>query len=164
MDNNKFPLNYELSKIPPEASFGFKRKFDVHTGIDLYCAHQEPVYAIEDGLIMKIDWFTGEKAGSQWWNDTQYLGVLGKSGYIIYGEISIDGQLKVGDKISKGQLCGLVETVLKKDKGRPMNMLHLELYTEFIDDPLVWKIDELKDSRLEDPIKLFQINSSHKHK
>jgi len=113
---------------------------------------------------MKIDWFTGEKAGSQWWNDTQYLGVLGKSGYIIYGEISIDGQLKVGDKISKGQLCGLVETVLKKDKGRPMNMLHLELYTEFIDDPLVWKIDELKDSRLEDPIKLFQINSSHKHK
>lgn len=158
---SKFPFNYNLSVLPPEALFGFKRKFDIHTGIDLYCVHQQPVYAIEDGIICKIDLFTGPNIGSEWWNETQYLGVLGKSGYIIYGEIIVDKQLKVGQSIKAGELCGVVETVLKKDKGRPMNMLHIELYNQFIDDPIVWKLNEDQDSRILNPIILF---SPHKHK
>lgn len=163
MKNNRplFPLNFDISKVPQEASFGFKRKFDIHTGIDLYCSPKEPVYAIEDGIIMKIDWFTGQFVGSGWWNDTQYLGILGKSGYIIYGEILVNPNLKIGDTVKSGEFCGNVETVLKKDKGRPMSMLHIELYSEFIDDPLVWNLNENQDKRLLNPFSLFP---SHKHK
>ena len=156
-----FPQNYNINQLPEDALFGFRRKFDIHTGIDLHCDHKQPVYSLEDGIIQKIELFTGSKVGSEWWNETFYVGVLGKSGYIVYGEILPENSLKIGDKIKIGTLLGHVETVLKKDKGRPMNMLHIELYSKVIDDPVIWKLDEEKPKELKNPNILFSL---HKHK
>ena len=139
--NKKLPLK-KLEPISPEGDFGAIRKFDIHTGIDLYCSENDEVFSIEDGVVIKVKPFTGEKAGSAWWNETEYIGILSKSGYIVYGEI--ESLVNEGDKVSAGQKIGKVKTVLRKDKGRPMNMLHLELYTKVIDDPYIWKLNEEK--------------------
>lgn len=139
----------KLNPISPEGDFGAVRKHDIHTGIDLYCKENETVYAIETGIVQKIQPFTGKKAGSGWWHDTEYIGVLGKSGYIIYGEIT--PLVKEGDKVLAGQAIAQVKTVLKKDKGRPMNMLHLELYSKVVNDPFIWNLNEEKKPELLDP-------------
>jgi len=33
-------------------AFGARRKFNVHSGIDLYAPVGEPVYAVEDGTVV----------------------------------------------------------------------------------------------------------------
>jgi murein DD-endopeptidase MepM/ murein hydrolase activator NlpD len=42
--------------------FGAVRKYDIHTGIDLYCELEDPVYAIEDGVVVNVCHFTGSKS------------------------------------------------------------------------------------------------------
>lgn len=51
---------------PPHAGgvFGAVRKYDIHTGIDLYCESGDHVYAIEDGIVVNVCHFTGPKVGS----------------------------------------------------------------------------------------------------
>lgn len=75
---------------PHPGAFGVSRKHDVHTGVDLYASESTPVYAIEDGKIVEILEFTGEGADppSPWWNRTQAVLVEGRSGVILYGEVS----------------------------------------------------------------------------
>lgn len=122
------PLNQPivLSSIPRHGRFGGKRKFDTHTGVDLYCEPGEPVYAIEDGLVVNVCPFTGSRAKSPWWNNTEAVLVEGASGVILYGEIK--SALKTGALINEGDIIGTVKKVLKKDKGLPTTMLHIELY------------------------------------
>lgn len=103
--------------------FGAVRKYDIHTGIDLYCEEGSIVSALEDGIVVAVEDFTGTKANSPWWNDTKAVLVEGKSGVICYGEI--EPCVNVGDLIWAGDTIG---KVLKKNKGRPTTMLHLELY------------------------------------
>lgn len=137
-----FPIkNYKYSiPIDGPASFGAKRKYDIHTGVDLYCDYKEKVFAIEDGIVVNIENFTGESAGSPWWNETKSILVEGKSGVILYGEV--EPLVEVGDKIVEGQLIAKVLTVLKKNKGKnPINMLHIELYTHGTKNS-VWWYDE----------------------
>lgn len=65
-----FPLKNYNFKIPQgnhPGAFGFKRKHDFHTGIDLYCNDFDSVFAIEDGIIVNIEQFTGPEVGSDWW-------------------------------------------------------------------------------------------------
>ena len=50
----------------------------------------------------------------------------GASGLVVYGELRTNG-VQPGDWVRPGQIVGHVVQVLKKDKGRPMSMLHLEL-------------------------------------
>lgn len=152
----KFPLEkykYSLPKsgIDP-GGFGTERKFDIHTGIDLYCELGDKVFAIESGEVIDIHLFTGG-AESPWWKETSAVVVKGKSGYILYGEI--DPIVKVGDFVKEGELIGVVLEVLKKEKPKtPTCMLHLELYSEY-NGSLWWKLGEEKPSGLEDPNKLF---------
>ena len=49
----RFPLDltYDLEKIPAANRWGAVRKFDNHTGVDLFCDPGTPVYAIEDGEV-----------------------------------------------------------------------------------------------------------------
>ena len=117
----------ELPIYPHVGAFGVKRRHDKHRGVDLYVPDGTPVYAVEDGIIKDIRPWTGTKANCDWWENTEAVGVEGLSGLIIYGEISVDVNIYVNDKIKAGQFIGYVKTVLKKDKGRPMSMLHLEL-------------------------------------
>jgi murein DD-endopeptidase MepM/ murein hydrolase activator NlpD len=109
-------------------AFGCKRLFHKHEGVDLYCCHGMPVYAVEDGEVVAIEHFTGEKSNppSPWWNDTHSVLIEGQTGVVVYGEV--DPLVSIGDKVKAGQTVARVRKVLKKDKGRPMSMLHLELH------------------------------------
>jgi murein DD-endopeptidase MepM/ murein hydrolase activator NlpD len=112
---------------PHVGSFGVKRRFDKHRGIDLYAPVGTEVYAVEDGIVKDIRPWTGKDANCDWWLDTDAVAVEGKSGLAVYGEIEIDKKIKLNKKIKAGQLIGTVKRVLKNDKGRPTSMLHFEL-------------------------------------
>lgn len=145
------PLN-RFSLPHDGGSFGTIRKYDVHTGVDLYCNPGASVHAIEDGVIVGKGPFTGARAGSEWWNDTDYVAVEGKSGIILYGEIH--SLLELDVKIKEGEIVGSVATVLKKRKTSPMTMLHLELYDSFT-EPVEWKLDTDRPSNLMDPMPII---------
>jgi len=83
-----FPLKKYKYTVPQGeelGAFGVRRKFDVHTGVDLYCENGDEVISIEDGIVVAVEPFTGEIAGFPWWNNTYAVAVLGKSGVINYG-------------------------------------------------------------------------------
>lgn len=107
-------------------AFGVKRRGYIHTGVDLYCEPETDVYAIEDGIVVEIERFTGAEVQSSWWNDTDAILIEGESGVICYGEVR--PLVSVGDKVKQGQLIAKVITVLKTYKGNPMTMLHFELH------------------------------------
>ena len=109
-------------------SYLAKRKFDTHTGVDLYTPVGSRVYAIENGEIVKIRYFTGPEAGCDHWNTTWAIDIEGYSGVICYGEIKPIRFLKEGQFVKKGQIIGRVLQVLKKDKGKAMSMLHLAIH------------------------------------
>lgn len=136
-------------------SFGFKRKHHIHEGIDLYVNPGEPVYSIEDGIVIGVENFTGIEAvpPSPWWNSTKAALVRGCSGVIVYGEISTS--LEPGSTINAGDLVGHVIPVLKRDKGRPTSMLHVELHCSGSTVTHPWEIDGNKPSGLLDPTPLI---------
>lgn len=147
------PLKCKI-KLPgtnEPGSFGFVRSHDIHTGVDLYCKDGEPVYAIEDGIIANYGAFTGIGAESPWWEDTDFISIKGKSGKIIYGEISINKSLMSKTYIKAGDLLGNVKRVLRVDKGKPMTMLHIELYNDkYSGSGEVWNLGQQKPECLED--------------
>lgn len=162
-----FPLKNYNFKIPQgnhPGAFGFKRKHDFHTGVDLYCNDFDPFFAIENGIIVNIEQFTGPEVGSDWWSNTFAIMIEGKSGVINYGEIyRPDSDLKIGDTLKEGDFIGNVKQVLKSNKVRndipnhSCSMLHIELYkhgtVEFVD----W-FDE-KPSNLLDPTEILLKNN-----
>lgn len=158
-DSNSFlTVNFSThTEIPINnhvGAFAYKRKFHTHEGVDLYCNEGEPVYAMVKGTIVAIEDFTGSKANppSTWWNDTQAILVECEYGVIGYGEI-IAVDLKVGQEIEESQLIGHVKAVLTKDKGRPMSMLHFELYEHGTTCTGCW--EETKPKFLLDPTDLL---------
>jgi len=140
-------------------SFGAERKYDVHTGVDLYTKENDPVYAIEDGIVVKVDIFTGPALGHTWWKHTFAVMVEGDSGVINYGEI-----IPVVNKdqtVRMGNLIGYVAPVLPEGKERPdipghsRSMLHVELYEKGTREFVEWKLGEEKPSNLLDPTDLL---------
>ena len=137
--------------LPPHpGAFGVARAYHVHEGVDLYCAAGTPVQAVEAGTVVAIIPFTGPKAKSDWWHDTDAVLVEGASGVVLYGEIAPAG-VKVGDNVERGALLGHVVQVLKVDKGRPMSMLHLEFHAAGTRDAYEWKEANGKPPTLRDP-------------
>jgi len=134
-----------------QGSFGFKRKYDTHTGVDLYCEEDHMVVAVEDGEVVAVEHFTGYNE-SPWWEDTEAVLIEGESGVVLYGEII--PSVKVGDKLHQGDLVGKVKRVLKKDKGLPTTMLHLELYLPGTRKSEWWR--ENKPENLLDPTEHLQ--------
>ena len=149
-----FPLKdykYKLPTYSDQGGFGYIRKYDIHTGIDLYCSENDEVYAMEDGNIINIEKFTGAWADSPWWNDTEAILIESKSGVILYGEIEVDDNIRNKKTVSKGELLGRIKPVLKKDKGIvPVNMLHLELYKKSTKKSVWWKLNEKRPNNLLD--------------
>ena len=79
--------------------------------------------------------------------------VHGESGIVVYGELHA-ADVRVGDTVRPGQLIGRVVRVLKVDKGRPMDMLHLELRAASHPDALTlfdWAKDLPRPDWLLDP-------------
>jgi hypothetical protein len=158
----RFPLNNYLHKLPTSeeaGGFGYVRKFDVHTGVDLYCAEGDEVYAMEDGKIVNIEKFTGEWAGSPWWNDTEAILIEGESGVILYGEIIVSDVIRKNKVVKEGELLGKIKPVLKKNKGvvPSINMLHIELYKKNTTESVWWKIVSEKPDNLLDITILLNI-------
>jgi len=118
----------ELPIYPHVGAFGVKRRHDKHRGVDLYAPEGTLVTPVEDGVVVIVRPWTGKDANCPWWEDTEAIGILGESGLVYYGELRVNNNLKPGMKVVKGTTwLGRVIKVLKKDKGRPMSMLHLEL-------------------------------------
>src|SRR4030042_470581 len=148
-----------ISPLPPiplgkkhPGCFGINRHEHVHTGVDLYAPMGCPVSAMETGKVIQISWFTGPVLNLPWWRNTKAGYIEGRSGVFIYGEIQEYPSLKVGDTVQRGEYFGYVLPVLKKYKGIPMSMLHIELYEQgYTDNWVEWKIGEEKPEHLKDP-------------
>lgn len=147
-----YKYSTEIPIYPHPGSFGFVRKNHIHEGIDLYAENGDEVIAMEDGIILSIIPFTGKIAGSPWWNNTYSIFVKHNNFIINYGELTPLQHLKEGDKIKAGSVIGNVKTVLLVDKGRPMSMLHLEMYSSDAIAPITeWPLNTEKHPTLMDP-------------
>ncbi len=91
-DSNSF-TSIDLTKVleiplkPHPGAFGVLRKHHTHEGVDLYATEGEAVYAVEKGVVIAVEDFTGPKAGSPWWLDTQSVLIEGAVGVVCYGEL-----------------------------------------------------------------------------
>lgn len=149
---NGIPINHH------PGAFGFHRRKNHHTGVDLYTKDGEAVYAVEDGTVVHIDYFTGPKVGHEWWEETWGIMIEGASGVVNYGEVTphIEQVIHVGAKVERGQVVGRVKRVLFQDKqrsdipGHSVSMLHLELYKHGSRDFADWH-DPQKNPDLLDP-------------
>lgn len=136
--------------LPPHpGAFGVQRKHHVHEGVDLYMPIASPVLAVEAGEVIAIRPFTGPALGHDWWLPTHGVWVSGASGVVLYGEIA--PHVRLGQKLSAGELVGVVSRVLKKDKGRPTSMLHLELREPGNTDDIEWLDASRQPVTLRDP-------------
>lgn len=132
-------------------AFGHVRRNHVHEGVDLYCPDGTPVVTVEPGIVVAVIAFTGPGAEppSPWWHDTQAVLVEGASGVVVYGEVI--AERKIGDRVAAGDHLGRVTPVLRKDKGRPMTMLHLELHRHGERDAYEWTEEGGRPPSLLDP-------------
>lgn len=119
-----------MPTAPHPGAFGVQRKHHVHEGVDLYVPDGTAVRAVEDGEVVAVEVFTGPDANppSPWWRETEALLVSGASGVVVYGEIQPAALVTAGVRVARGEVIGYVRQVLRKDKGRPLSMLHLELH------------------------------------
>lgn len=136
--------------------FGTKRKYDTHTGIDIYCREGEQVLNLQEGKVVDVYQFTGEAVGSPWWNDTYAVVVSVGLLDIVYGEVI--PLVQVGDILLVGDVLGISTPVLKTDKGiTPTTMLHLEAWVAGKHDrDFIWESKETKHWGLLQPSVLFK--------
>jgi len=157
----KWPLKNKIPAIPPVGhvgDFAFRRSFYHHPGIDIYCEGGHPVQAIEDGIVVHIENFTGPNANppSPWWNDTQSILIEGESGVIGYCEMIVSSAYHLGNTIQAGDVLGHITPVLKRDKGNGTTMLHLELYGPGTRHHVTWVLDTDKPKELLNPRQLLE--------
>ncbi len=155
----RFPLKRK-PRVPlgrDAGAFGAVRRYDTHTGVDLYANHGSSVFAMEDGIVVGHGPFTGPAAGSPWWLDTDALLVEGESGVILYGEIK--SEWRPGMLVREGDKIAVVERVLREFKGKPVTMLHLELYSHGYRGGAspgeTWTLDGSRPDMLQDPTPLL---------
>lgn len=139
-----------IGKYHP-GGFAFVRKQSVHTGVDLYCSHGEKVVAVEDGMVVAIEYFTGPEAASPWYNTTMAVMVEGVSGVVLYGEIKPNTNILLGKTLKTNDSIGEVVPVLKKDKGNGTSMLHIELYRKGTRKSVWWEHGHRQPARLRNP-------------
>lgn len=155
-------LEYQIPVDDHPGAFGSKRKHDIHTGVDLYCENNQPVYACKGGKVVSIGDFTGKNCGTDWWEDTKYMMVDSGSYVINYGEIEPHDHLAVGSIIKAGEFIGRVKRVLPLNKLRKdipnhsCSMLHIELYKAGTTKPVEWKLGTFKPEELLDPTPYLQ--------
>jgi hypothetical protein len=158
----RFPLNLQYNQgIPINAhpgAFGAARKHNFHEGVDLYGKEGMSVYAINDGVVVTNEPFTGPAVGHDWWLPTDAVTVKSDTEYFVYGELK--SHLKPGDEVRSGQIIGSLVPVLPPSKIRsyiPKHsnvMLHLEKWNFKYDVQKGWKPWLTREDRpewLEDP-------------
>ena len=58
----RFPLinyKYQIPTGSDFGAFGVTRKYDMHTGVDMYCKEGDIVIAMEQGIVIAVEYFTG---------------------------------------------------------------------------------------------------------
>jgi hypothetical protein len=158
----RYPINPQYDKgLPINAhpgAFGNARKFNFHEGIDLYGQEGQTVYAINPGVIVSNEMFTGPEVGHDWWLSTDAVTVRSETEYFVYGELKSD--LRVGDEVRSGSIIGNLVPVLPPEKIRsyiPRHsnvMLHLEKWNFKYNPDTGWKPWLTREDRpewLEDP-------------
>jgi hypothetical protein len=157
----KWPLRNKTPSIPcwgQVGDFAFRRSHYYHPGIDLYCADLQIVQAVEGGIIVNIENFTGPNANppSPWWLETFSIMVEGASGVIGYCELIPHDHLKIGQHVVEGENLAVITPVLKKDKGNGTTMAHMELYTSGTKEHSTWFLDNPKPKNLLNPRELLE--------
>lgn len=150
-----WPLRARFGGMPDAPGrFGAVRKHDIHTGVDLYCRAGAAVMTVEPGEVVAVEDFTGPDAGSPWWLPTKAVLVEGASGVVVYGEV--EPVVSAGARLGAGTPVGTVLRVLRKDKGLPRAMLHLELMVLGARETVWWKHGEARPGVLRDPTAALQ--------
>lgn len=158
-------MRWPLHRIPPAvpqdgsvAAFAHKRSYYYHPGVDLYCPELTYVCAIEAGVVVNIEIFTGRMADppSPWWNETWSILIEGESGVLGYCELHPATYIKQGTKVAPGDYLGTIIPVLKKDKGNGTTMLHFEKYKRGTTSHVTWHHDQDKPEELEDPTEFLR--------
>lgn len=139
-------------------AFGVTRKHDIHTGVDIYCDADARVFAIERGVVVAVEKFTGAHADSPWWNDTWAILIRGASGLVVcYGELKPMWWVVECYHVVHGEMIGEIVPVLKKDKGvTPTTMLHFELYKQGTTETVWWHHGDAQPESLLDPTELLR--------
>ncbi len=150
-----FPDNikwYVPEKWHPGA-FGAFRRHDRHTGVDLYVPDGTPVYSLEDCRVVDVSYFTGPNANPpcDWWEETWSVTVQNNhsNNYLLYGEIA--PSVFKDHFVKAGGLIGYIKRVLKRDKGKPPSMLHIEMYSRIQEEHPYWKLGDGCPAGLLDP-------------
>lgn len=162
----KWPLKDKQPEILPEGSvgdFAFQRSFYYHPGIDIYCQAGQEVVAIEDGIVVHIENFTGPDAEppSPWWLETWSILIEGKSGVLGYCELKPQPGIQIGSVVKEGDVIATIVPVLKRDKGNGTTMLHFEHYEPGTRHHVTWVLDTNKPAELKNPRSLLEeINDS----
>ena len=139
-----------LGKNHP-SGFGSRRKYGFHTGIDLYCEHDQPLAAVESGKVISITDFGKRQHTSPWLNKTRVILIEGKSGIVAYCNVREDRGLKPGHRVDSGQVIGKVVNIFKKRNKKNACMLHLELYSPGTKRRVSWSNNYPKPQQLLDP-------------
>lgn len=152
IDNcNGIPINNH------PGAFGYERKYDIHTGIDLYTVKNEIVFPVLPGEVVSVFQFTGKDIGMPWWLDTWAVMIKTEIGTFLYGEIEPAELIKPGYFVEENCRIGNVIPVLPEGKERPdipghsRHMLHLELYKNGSTTWESWTKRESKPFNLLDP-------------
>jgi murein DD-endopeptidase MepM/ murein hydrolase activator NlpD len=133
------------------AAFGARRKYNIHTGVDLFCEHMQPLASVEDGIVVAIKNFSKNKNKSPWLNKTKAILIEGESGVVAYCNVSERPGLQVGDLVDAGEIIGNVIRINKKKRRKDICMLHLELYEKGTTKRVTWSCNYPKPKHLKDP-------------
>lgn len=140
------------------SAFRAYRWYGRHEGIDIWAPLGSRVVAIEDGKVVKTDWFTSPSTSNFRYRKTYYLMVQNDSRNVaLYGEIR-KPKLKVGKRVKAGQIIGYIGRVLRKKEiksGESPYMLHFELYKKGTKNSSTWY--NKKPKQLLNPTKYLEL-------
>ena len=158
MKSPLFNVKLNIPDADSVGAFASKRSFYYHPGVDLYCLEGQAVTAVEAGIVVNVEIFTGALADppSPWWNETMAILIEGQSGALGYCELMAAPHIVPGYKIEEGELIGYVVPVLKKDKGNGTTMLHFEQYLSGSTGHVTWELGKEKPASLLDPTELLK--------
>jgi hypothetical protein len=151
-----------LPLAPHPGAYGAHRHHHIHEGVDLYVPDGTLVTAVEDGRVAATVPFTGALCDppSPWWEDTWAVMIEGPSGVVLYGEIEPEAGIHPGVEVRRGQKVGAVTRVLRKDKGRPRSMVHIELHASGSHNSILWAKDAPRPDGLRDPTPALMVSAS----
>jgi murein DD-endopeptidase MepM/ murein hydrolase activator NlpD len=129
--------------------FGAKRKYNLHSGVDLHCKHLQPLASVEAGVVVKIIDF-GNKDKNPKLNETRAIFVEGDSGVVVYCNVMEREDLRPGIGVAAGEVIGKVIKINKSEKNE-VCMLHLELYRSGTRKRVIWSYQYPKPDCLLDP-------------